>query len=136
MKGTRTTAASTIGAAGLLIGLLVYGPAVAQEPAPVPLQTGAQEPVVVQDSTGAAVPADWRAELESVCANTDTAQSLTREELTQLIERCDKLAEKIGAEGETVRKVYLRRLKMCRDLLAFIRESKSTGEPEAGKPGR
>jgi len=111
MKGTRRRVASFVCAAGLLLTLLAAGPA------------GAQEPV------------DWRVEFEAVCGTTDASMSFTVEQLTDLIARCDKLAERIGAEEETVRRVYLRRLKMCRDLLAFVLESKKIGQTEAGKPG-
>jgi len=84
---------------------------------------------------GAQEPSDWRVEFEAVCATTDASMSYTAEELTNLIARCDKLAEVIGAEEETVRRVYLRRLKMCRDLLAFVLESKNPVPPQAGAPG-
>lgn len=111
MKSNRSRVASLVGAAGFFLTLLAAGPA------------GAQEPV------------DWRVEFEVVCGTTDASVSFTVEELTELIARCDKLAERIGAEEETVRRVYLRRLKMCRDLLVFVLESKHTGPPEAPQPG-
>jgi len=104
MKGIRGRVASICGATGLLL-LLAGAPG------------GAQEPAAQQT-------ADWRVEFEAVCGTTDASMSFTVEELTNLIARCDKLAELIGAEDETVRRVYLRRLKMCRDLLAYILESK------------
>lgn len=111
MKGYRDRVAAICRGTGLLAVLLVAGPAGAQEPA------------------------DWRVEFEAVCGTTDASMSFTAEELTNLIARCDKLAEKIGAEEETVRRIYLRRLKMCRDLLAFVLESRNPGQPAAGKPG-
>lgn len=110
MKGIRDRATTFVHAAGLLLTLLLAA------------QAGAQEP------------ADWRVEFEVVCSSTDDSMSLTAEQLTDLIARCDALAEKIGAEEETVRRVYLRRLKMCRDLLAFVLESMTQGQPGADKP--
>ena len=110
MKGTRGRVASLACGAGLLLMLFSAGPAGAQEPA------------------------DWRVEFEAVCGTTDASMSFTVEELTSLIARCDKLAERIGAEEETVRRVYLRRLKMCRDLLAFVLESKNPAPQETSKP--
>jgi len=80
-------------------------------------------------AAGAQEQTDWRVEFEAVCATTDASLSLTAEELTDFVARCDKLAERIGAEEETVRKVYLRRLKMCRDLFAYVLESRGAGEP-------
>ena len=106
MKGKMGGVAVFFAAAGLLLSFLVFGPAGAQEQG------------------------DWRTEFEAVCGKTDTSMALSSEELTSLIARCDKLAEKIAAEAETVRKVYLRRLKMCRDLFAYVLESK---KPEEAK---
>jgi hypothetical protein len=87
-------------------------------------------------AVGAQEQPDWRVEFEAVCSTTDAAMSFTVEELTGLVARCDKLAEWIGAEPEeSVRRVFLRRLKMCRDLLAYVLEWKNTALPEAIKPG-
>ncbi len=68
---------------------------------------------------------DWRVEFEAVCSQTDASMNLTSEELAQLISRCDKLVERIGAEAEVVRRVYLKRLKNCRELFAFVLASRS-----------
>ena len=111
MKGCKCRVASIVCATGLLMSLLAAGLARAQEPA------------------------DWRLEFEAVCGTTDASMSFAVEELTNLIARCDKLAERIGAEEETVRRVYLRRLKMCRDLLVFVLDSKNPVQPAASKPG-
>ncbi len=79
----------------------------------------------------------WRQELEAVCGFTDAAMTLTKEELKGLIERCDRLKTSIEAEEETVRKVYLRRLKSCRDLYAYVLETRSAEkEPPGGDGGR
>ena len=67
---------------------------------------------------------DWKAEFESVCGLTDSAMSLKKDELRNLIDRCDKLKSAIESEEETVRKVYLRRLKSCRDLYVYMLESR------------
>lgn len=66
----------------------------------------------------------WKTEYESVCAKTDVAMALPAEELKELIAHCDKLKPRIEAEEESTRKVYLRRLKMCRDLYEYVLESK------------
>lgn len=95
-------------AAGLLAALLAAS-------------AGAQEPA-----------ADWRPEFEAVCVKTDAAMTLSSEELADLLARCDRLAERIGAEGETVRKVYLRRLTSCRALFAYVLETR--GVPPAAGP--
>lgn len=76
---------------------------------------------------------EWRPEFEAVCGKTDVSMTLSKEELKDLIKRCEKLEARIGAEEETVRKVYLRRLKMCRDLFGYVLESK---ESETREPAR
>ncbi len=69
---------------------------------------------------------DWKSEFETVCARTQEAAGLSRDELTNLVARCDKLRPLIEKLDETQRKVYLKRLKMCRDLYAFVLETKET----------
>jgi hypothetical protein len=45
--------------------------------------------------------------------------------LKSLIQRCDTLEPKIEKLDDTRRKVYLRRLKQCRGLYAYVLESKN-----------
>ncbi len=66
----------------------------------------------------------WKTEFETVCARTQEAAGMSRDELKNLVERCDKLRPIIDKLDETQRKVYLKRLKMCRDLYAFVLETK------------
>ena len=66
----------------------------------------------------------WKAEYESVCSKTDVAMTLSKEELSALIDRCDRLRPKIEAEEESTRKVYLRRLQMCRELYKYVLDAK------------
>ncbi|HWR57714.1 MAG TPA: hypothetical protein VN328_02395 [Thermodesulfovibrionales bacterium] len=68
---------------------------------------------------------DWKKEFEEICSRTEDAMSFTKEELAGLIERCDKLKPLIDKLDESARKVYLRRLQACRELLRFVLESKS-----------
>jgi len=67
---------------------------------------------------------DWKKEFEDICSRTDDAMILTKDELRILIERCDRLKPFVEQLSETERKVYLRRLQMCRDLYVFVLESK------------
>ncbi len=67
---------------------------------------------------------DWKTEFETVCARTQDAAGMGADELKNLVERCDKLKLRIEKLDETQRKVYLKRLKMCRDLYAFVLETK------------
>jgi hypothetical protein len=69
---------------------------------------------------------DWRAEFDTLCAKTQDPTTLPVDELRQLVDRCDKLRPRIEKLDETQRKVYLRRLQMCRDLFAFVLQSKES----------
>jgi hypothetical protein len=68
----------------------------------------------------------WREEFDNVCAKTDVAMTLSIEELTELLGRCDQLKKRLAAEDESTRKVYLRRLRMCQDLYRYVLQSKGT----------
>lgn len=67
---------------------------------------------------------DWNREFEDICSRTQDAMSFTIEELKDLVERCEKLEPSIEKLDDTRRKIYLKRLRMCRDLFAFALESK------------
>lgn len=67
----------------------------------------------------------WKQEFEEVCGKTDESTAMTKDELKALMTKCDKLKPLIEAQEETTRKVYLKRLQMCRDLLAYVYEVKS-----------
>lgn len=67
---------------------------------------------------------DWKNEFDAICSRTDDAMSLSKDELKDLVARCDKLKPLIEKLDETEKKVYLRRLQLCRDLLNFVLESK------------
>jgi len=70
----------------------------------------------------------WRAEFDDLCSKTDDATSLSKEELKALIERCDRLKPEIEKLDESPRKLYSKRLQMCRDLFAYVLETKEQEE--------
>jgi hypothetical protein len=67
---------------------------------------------------------DWKSEYEDICGKTQDAMVYSSEELRHLIDRCDKIRPLVEKLEQTQRKVYLRRLQMCRDLFAFALDSK------------
>lgn len=67
---------------------------------------------------------DWRKEFDEVCSKTQDAMVFTDDELKDLVSRCDKLKPQIEKFDESQRKVYLKRLQMCRDLYIFVLESR------------
>jgi len=84
----------------------------------------APPPVVLFSVRIADAQDDWKKEFETVCARTQDAAGMGTDELKNLVERCDNLRPRIEKLDETQRKVYLKRLKMCRDLYAFVLETK------------
>ena len=66
----------------------------------------------------------WLSEFEAVCSRTQDAMTLTDDELRGLIVRCDALRPKIATLDESRRKVYSKRLQLCRDLYDFVLKSR------------
>ena len=71
----------------------------------------------------------WEQDFNDICSRTTDSMSLSREELQLLIARCEKLEPIVEGLDETRRKVYRKRLEMCKNLLVFVLESKQ-------KPGK
>ncbi len=67
---------------------------------------------------------DWKEEFQDICAKTQDPMALSEDELRTLINRCDKLKPVIEGLDESTRKVYLKRLKMCRDIYSFSLDEK------------
>lgn len=66
----------------------------------------------------------WRDEFERICARTQDAMTLSTDELRALVAAADALLPRIEQLGESERKVYGRRLKACRNLYAFMLETR------------
>lgn len=66
----------------------------------------------------------WRKEFDELCSKTQDAMTLSEDQLTDLIRRCDALAPEIDKLDESRRKVYGGRLRMCRGLYAYVLDSK------------
>ncbi len=91
---------------------LVLAPAAVRAAAPAPSPAAAQ---------------DWKKEFEEVCAKTQDAMALPLDELRTLVARCDRLTPQIERLDESQRKVYSRRLQVCRDLYQFVLDSREKG---------
>ena len=66
----------------------------------------------------------WAAEFEAVCSKTQDAMALSSDELRALIARCEKLKPAVDALDESRRKVYAKRLQLCRDLYDFVLQTR------------
>ena len=75
---------------------------------------------------------EWKQEYSEICAGTQNAMDYSTGELKSLIERCDKLLARIdgpdGLQTASAKKVYTKRLTMCRDLYEFALHHKEQTE--------
>lgn len=67
---------------------------------------------------------DWRAEFDAACGQTDRSMTLSESELISLIETCDRLEKVIEGLEPSERKVFRRRLQLCKNLYVFVLETK------------
>ncbi len=68
----------------------------------------------------------WRSEFDDTCAKTADVMALSGNELEALIGRCERLQKVIEQQDETVRKVFLKRLQLCKDLYVYVLEAKNS----------
>jgi C4-dicarboxylate-specific signal transduction histidine kinase len=71
----------------------------------------------------------WRENFSETCAKTSEAMTLSVNELNTLLERCAALQKIIEVQDESVRKVYLKRLQLCRNLYAYVLDYKKNEQP-------
>ncbi len=69
----------------------------------------------------------WRAEFDAICAKTQDAMALPLDELKSLVARSDQLLPELEKLETSQRKVYVKRLQGCRNLYAFVLESRQKG---------
>lgn len=67
---------------------------------------------------------DWFAEFEAVCSRTQDAMTIPTDELRALVARCEQLKPRIAALDPSRKKVYSKRLQLCRDLFQFVLETR------------
>jgi hypothetical protein len=72
----------------------------------------------------------FKKEFDEICARTSDAASLSVDELGALIDRCEKLRPVIERAAVPERTVYLKRLRMCQALFAYVLESKKMESKE------
>jgi hypothetical protein len=66
----------------------------------------------------------WRTEFDAICGQTENTVDMTVADLRAALARCDRLRESIDRLEPTPRKVYQKRLQMCRNLLEYMLETK------------
>ncbi len=68
---------------------------------------------------------DWRVEFDYLCGKTEDTLNMKLEELNELVLRCDKLKIAVEASDNPQKKIFLKRLDMCRNLFIYTIEVKS-----------
>lgn len=71
----------------------------------------------------------WKVEFDETCANTSDAMALSQAELQTLIAKCERLQIAIEQLDESTRKVFLKRVLMCKNLYQYVLDTKKR-EPE------
>lgn len=70
----------------------------------------------------------WQETFEKTCSRSNEAMTLSVEELRALVESCNQLEKVIEKQEPSVRKVYLKRLQLCRNLYAYMLEYRQNGQ--------
>jgi len=66
----------------------------------------------------------WLKEFEVVCSHNGDAMDMTKDQISQFVDRCDRLRPAIERQDEITKKVYLKKLKSCRALYEFMLATK------------
>jgi len=66
----------------------------------------------------------WKTSFDEICGKVQGADSLSNQELTAMIDKADKLAPEIQKSEDPAKKVYLQRLKKCRNLYQFMLDTR------------
>jgi hypothetical protein len=72
----------------------------------------------------AAADEGWLPEFEAVCSKTQDAMALPSDELRSLVTRCDQPKPAIDALEPSRKKVYGKRLALCRNLYEFVLQTR------------
>ena len=64
---------------------------------------------------------NWRDDFDRICAHTADAGKLSSEELGRLIVESDELLQIVESSDDPEKKIYLIRLKKCRNFFVFMR---------------
>lgn len=69
---------------------------------------------------------DWHEEFETLCSQSEKADSMSVEELKTTITRVEALVPVVESSDDAKKKVYLFRLKKCLDFLQYMVELKDS----------
>ena len=75
----------------------------------------------------------WRIEFDEACASTSDTMALSREELQTLITKCEHLQKAIEQLDESTRKVFLKRVLMCKNLYQYVLDTKNSAPEQVAR---
>jgi hypothetical protein len=75
-------------------------------------------------STCAVAAASWQEDFDRLCAYTDQTEEMAVDKLKGLVEACDKLLGVIEKSDSPQKKVYIFRLRKCRNFFQYMAELK------------
>lgn len=78
--------------------------------------------------SGFASAQSWTESFDRICASADVADTLSTERLKELVVESDELLKVIESGSDPRKKVYLFRLKKCRNFFAYIVELRKAEE--------
>lgn len=64
----------------------------------------------------------WRESFDKICIHTANAENLDKEALSKLIAESDTLYKTIESSSDPKRKLYLTRLRQCRNFFVFMQD--------------
>ena len=80
--------------------------------------------VLVAAASYAAEQDEWKADFDRLCGVTDMAHTFSADELRSLVVDCDRLMATLEKVNPPKKKLYLFRLKKCRNLFSFMLSTK------------
>ena len=69
----------------------------------------------------------WKDEYKSICGDTQEALLLPGKEINTLIDKCDKLLNKIKASDNPRKKIFIFRIEKCKNFYKYITDSREDG---------
>ena len=70
----------------------------------------------------------WQVTFDQTCSKSSESMTLSVDELRTLLDRCSALEKIIEKQEPSVRKVYLKRLSLCRNMYAYMLEYKTAAQ--------
>jgi hypothetical protein len=95
-----------------------------------PLFTASLLVVLIPCLIGLAYGDAWKEDFERICAHTLEATALPNDTLEQLIVQSDDLLGKIGTIDDPQKKVYIFRLKKCKNFFQYILDARKAEAAE------